>query len=52
MKILEAQYGLLPGMTVQINEAQYQLVSVQGFTIMFCFTHMIMINVYISLNFL
>ena len=32
MKILEAQYGLLPGMTVQINEAQYQLVSVQGFT--------------------
>ena len=32
MKILEAQYGVLTGKTVQINEAQYVLQSVQGFT--------------------
>ena len=32
MKILEAQYGVLTGKTVQINEAQYILQSVQGFT--------------------
>lgn len=32
MKILEAQYGVLKGKTVNINEAQYILQSVQGFT--------------------
>jgi hypothetical protein len=32
MKILEAQYGVLTGKTVQINEAQYILKAVQGFT--------------------
>ena len=35
MKILEAQYGVLEGKTVQINEAQYILTSVQGFTATF-----------------
>ena len=35
MKILEAQYGMLSGTIVQLNEAQYQLVSVQGFTAKF-----------------
>lgn len=32
MKILEAQYGLLEGKIVQINEAQYILQGIQGFT--------------------
>ena len=32
MKILEARYGLLEGKTVQINEAQYILQGIQGFT--------------------
>jgi len=35
MKILEAQYGLMPGKTVQINEAQYILTGTQGFTATF-----------------
>ena len=35
MKILEAQYGLMPGNTVQINEAQYILTGTQGFTATF-----------------
>ena len=35
MKILEAQYGVLEGKTVQINEAQYILTQVQGFTATF-----------------
>ena len=35
MKILEAQYGVLEGKTVQLNEAQYILTSVQGFTATF-----------------
>ena len=35
MKILEAQYGILEGKTVQINEAQYILTQVQGFTATF-----------------
>jgi len=35
MKILEAQYGMLPGKTVQINEAQYLLTNVQGFSATF-----------------
>ena len=35
MKILEARYGVLEGKTVQINEAQYILTSVQGFTATF-----------------
>lgn len=35
MKILEARYGMMPGMSVQINEGQYQLVNVQGFTATF-----------------
>lgn len=35
MKILEAQYAMTAGKTVQINEAQYQLVRVQGFTATF-----------------
>ena len=32
MKILEAQYGVLTGKTVTINEAQYVLQNIQGFT--------------------
>mgnify|MGYP006451005279 FL=1 len=35
MKILEAQYGMITGKTVQINEAQYILTQVQGFTATF-----------------
>jgi hypothetical protein len=35
MKILEAQYGVLTGKTVQINEAQYILTGTQGFTATF-----------------
>ena len=35
MKILEAQYGVMTGKTVQINEAQYILTQVQGFTATF-----------------
>ena len=35
MKILEAQYGMLTGATVQLNEAQYILVDVQGFSATF-----------------
>ena len=35
MKILEAKYGVLTGKTVQINEAQYILTAVQGFTATF-----------------
>jgi hypothetical protein len=35
MKILEAQYGMITGKTVQINEAQYVLTQVQGFTATF-----------------
>lgn len=35
MKILEAQYGMTQGKTVQINEAQYILTNVQGFTATF-----------------
>ena len=35
MKILEAQYGMLKGKTVQINEAQYILTKVSGFTATF-----------------
>ena len=35
MKILEARYGVLEGKTVQINEAQYILTQVQGFTATF-----------------
>ena len=32
MKILEARYGLLEGKTVLINEPQYILQGIQGFT--------------------
>ncbi len=32
MKILEAQHGVLTGKTVTINEAQYVLQNIQGFT--------------------
>ena len=35
MKILEAQYGVITGKTVQINEAQYILTGTQGFTATF-----------------
>jgi hypothetical protein len=35
MKILEAQYGVLTGKTVTINEAQYILTGTQGFTATF-----------------
>ena len=35
MKILEALYGMTAGTNVQINEAQYILVGVQGFTATF-----------------
>ena len=35
MKILEAQYGMITGKTVQINEAQYILTGTQGFTATF-----------------
>jgi hypothetical protein len=35
MKILEAQYGVMTGKTVQINEAQYILTGTQGFTATF-----------------
>ena len=35
MKILEAQYGMTAGKTVQLNEAQYILTNVQGFTATF-----------------
>lgn len=35
MKILEAQYGMLSGKSVLINEAQYILTKVQGFTATF-----------------
>ena len=35
MKILEAQYGVMTGKTVQINEAQYILKGTQGFTATF-----------------
>lgn len=35
MKILEAQYGMTAGTTVQLNEAQYILTNVQGFTATF-----------------
>ena len=35
MKILEAQYGVMAGKTVQINEAQYILTGTQGFTATF-----------------
>ncbi len=35
MKLLEAQYGMIRGATVQINEAQYILTGTQGFTATF-----------------
>tara|TARA_B100002019_G_C21190753_1_gene558680 strand:- start:878 stop:1162 length:285 start_codon:yes stop_codon:yes gene_type:complete len=35
MKILEAQYGMTRGKTIQVNEAQYILTRVQGFTATF-----------------
>jgi len=35
MKLLEAQYGMIRGATVQINEAQYILTGIQGFTATF-----------------
>lgn len=35
MKILEAQYGMTAGKTVQVNEAAYILKAVQGFTATF-----------------
>ena len=35
MKLLEAQYGMIRGSTVQINEAQYILTGTQGFTATF-----------------
>ena len=35
MKLLEAQYRMIAGKTVQINEGQYILVKTQGFTATF-----------------
>ena len=35
MKILEAQYGIIVGKHVQLNEAQYILTGTQGFTATF-----------------
>jgi hypothetical protein len=35
MKLLEAQYGMIRGAAVQINEAQYILTGTQGFTATF-----------------
>jgi hypothetical protein len=35
MKILEAQYGMTAGTTVQLNEAQYILTNIAGFTATF-----------------
>ena len=35
MKLLEAQYGMTRGTTMQINEAQYILTGTQGFTATF-----------------